>query len=195
MLVVLHGRGSTGAELADLATAIPIKARIIAPLGPYPSEGGGFQWSDPAGVVELAEDAGFLYNFLEQIRRCRPTAGKPVVAGYDQGAEVAYLIAADEPVLVSGVVGAGGRPHPELGNVRAPTVALHGMVDEVVPYAAVKEGWDAMVAAGAPLRFIRMFGVGHSFAGALQIKLWQEASRLLAVADPSREIGTRTPSG
>lgn len=195
MLVVLHGRGMTGSQMGALATALPVKARIVSPLGMHPSDDGGFQWADPTGVVPLHEDAGVLYNFLEEVRRCRPTIGKPVVAGYDEGAEVAYLIAADEPNLVSGVVGAAGRPHLDLGAVRAPTVALHGMADEVLPHTEVQDAWRTMVSEGAPVRFIRMFGVGHSFAGALQIKLWQEASRLLAIADPSRESGTQTPSG
>ncbi len=179
MLVLLHGRGMTGGEIADLAAALPVKARIIAPLGGYPS-GAGFQWSDPELTVPIVEDAGAIANFLEVVPRCRPTVGKPVLAGYDEGAEVAYIIAADDPGLVTGVVGAAGAPHPELGLVRAPTVVLHGIKDDVLPYTDVEQVWKAMVAADAPVRVLRMFGVTHSFAGALQIKLWQETSRMLA---------------
>lgn len=181
MVIVLHGANMSAAHVAELATAIPIKARIIAPAGWYGVPGQGSQWRDPTGQVPLDEDAGALANFLEQVRRCRHTVGKPVVAGYDQGADVAYILAVDDPGLVAAVVGAGGVPPSR--RVQAPTVVLHGIKDQVVPFGPAREAWHQQVADGAPVRFLSMFGVDHSFAGALQIKLWQEVSELLA--DPA----------
>lgn len=181
MLVVLHGGGMTDLQMAELARAIPFKVRIIAPRGFYPDQGGGFLWRDPEHVVNFDEDVGGLASFLEQVRRCRPTHGLPVLAGYDQGADVVYQVAADDPALVAAVVGAGGEP--PTGPVRAPTVALHGVNDEVVEFARIHNEWHERIARREPVKFLRMFGVDHSFAGALQIKLWQESTRLLA--DPS----------
>lgn len=181
MLVLLHGSGMTDHQMAELASGIPVPARLIAPRGFYADAGGGFSWRDAAGQVTLAEDAGSFSNFLEQIRRCRPTRGLPVVAGYDQGADLAYEIAVEDPKLVAAVVGAGGEVPRRL--VRAPTVALHGVKDTVASFPRIHNEWQVQISKGAPVRLLRMFGVDHSFAGALQIKLWQESARLLA--DPS----------
>lgn len=177
MLVVFHPPGLTAEHMAELATAISTPARVIAPRAFHETAGHGLAWRDPTGKVPFDEDVGSLANFLEQVRRCRPTQGLPVLAGYDQGADVAFQVAVDDPGLVAAVVGAGGTPPAQ--SVRAPTVVLHGMKDAVVPYEATHEAWLAQIALNAPVRFLRMFGVDHSFAGALQIKLWLEAQRLL----------------
>lgn len=176
MVVALHGAGMTSKQMASLASSIPARARIIAPQGFYPNDEGGHRWTDPTGEVPILDDATSLANFLEQLRRCRPTVGKPILVGYDEGADVAYAIAVDSPLLVSAVVGAGGRA-PEHGTALVQTVAIHGEDDEVVPYAPQAEIWHRMIGDGAPVRLLRMPAVGHSFAGALQIKTWQEAAR------------------
>lgn len=181
MLVVFHGAGMTAPHMAELATAIPVKARIVAPVGFYPVEGGAV-WRDPRHESPLDEDAASFASFLEQIRRCRPTVGLPVLAGYDQGADMAYQVAVEYPDLVTGVVGAGGRAPRDI--VGAKTVVLHGVDDQIVPFPPEHEIWLTIIAQGAPVRVVRMFGVGHSFAGALQIKTWQEATRMLVDPRP-----------
>lgn len=177
MLVVLHGGGKNPALMADLAASgIPVKARIIAPTGFYE----GPHWRDPKLQIPLREDAPQLAAFLEQIRRCRPTVGRPVVAGYDEGADLAYLLAVQQPDLVSQVILAGGMPDIVAGLPVAHVLGLHGMKDEVASYELANNAYHALIASGAPVRFLRMLGVDHSFAGALQIKLWQESARALA---------------
>jgi len=190
MLVVLHGGSLTAAGIGNLAaTGIPVKARVIAPSGFYVAPGddgeGHATWTDPSGEMPLREDASQLASFLEQIRRCRPTVGKPVIAGYDEGADLAYLLAVQHPDLVDSVVMAGGMPDLVAGLPAAPVRGLHGQKDEVYPYDEARDAYHELIASGAPVHFLRMFGVGHSFAGALQIKLWQEASRALAALGES----------
>ena len=130
-------------------------------------------------ILDLREDAAQITSFLEQIRRCRPTIGKPVIAGYDEGADLGFLLAVQQPDLVSTVIMAGGMPDVAAGLPTAPVLGLHGVKDDVVPYDAARNAYHGLIAAGAPVRFLRMFGVSHSFAGALQIKLWHEAARAL----------------
>jgi predicted esterase len=185
MLIVLHGGGHNPKAMADRAAeGIPVKARVIAPTGFYikaDEAGEGHpHWRDPSGQIPLREDAAQITSFLEQIRRCRPTLGKPVIAGYDEGADLAYLLAVQQPDLVSTVIMAGGMPDLRAGLPTAPVLGLHGVKDTVAPYDTARNAYHGLIASGAPVRFLRMFGVTHSFAGALQIKLWHEAARALA---------------
>lgn len=189
MVIVLHAGGYNPVAMAERAAeGIPVPSRVIAPTGFYivgdeAGEGHAY-WRDQTGQIPLREDAPQLAGFLEQIRRCRPTYGKPVIAGYDEGADLAYLLAAELPDLIDVAIMAGGMPDLQAGPPRAPVVGLHGVKDTVVPYDQAHAAYHELLAAGAPVRFLRMFGVDHSFAGALQIKLWQEAARALDALTP-----------
>jgi predicted esterase len=190
MLVVLHAGGGNPRTMAEQAAGgIPVPARVIAPTGfqlvADQAGEGHWHWRDPTGKIPLSDAAAGLASFLEQIRRCRPTYGKPVVAGYDEGADLAYLLAVEEPGLVAQVIMAGGIPDVAAGAPKAPVFGLHGRKDEVASFDQAQAAYHQLVAAGAPVGFLPMFGVDHSFAGALQIKLWQESARALADQVPA----------
>lgn len=186
LLVVLHPRDTDPAAFADwVALHLPKPARIVAPFGFFPNGDAAqerrwtdFPPTDPVYSKELADAAVGLAAFLDVIRRCRPTLGEPIVAGYGEGAAMAYAVATESPELVAVAVGAAG---PLLGDPpRAPTVVIHGRDDAVVPYDPVAAAVAAYASAGAPVQIVPMTGVGHSFAGALAVRWLDEVAKDLA---------------
>lgn len=187
MVVALHGRDSTPMEIAAALSALPVPARVIVPAGFEPSDQSAMprRWVDvpsssPDFPQALADTAVELDEFLSLLPVCRPTLGLPVVAGYDEGATLAYTVAAEEPDLLGAAVGAGGAISAAwTGQPRVATTVIHGRDDGVFPYAAVSEAVASMVGAGAPITLVPMTGVGHSFSGALQLKWIAEVARAL----------------
>lgn len=165
-------------QIVDAVLGLPFATRVIVPRGIVQGPAGETWSSAPRGsgsahLSEVQDAAAHLATFVEQVPRCRPTRGLPVVVGYDRGADVALALAAEVPHALAGVVATAGMLVPEIGQVGVPTTAIHGREDEVVPYEAAAAAVAAAVGQGAPITWVPMTGVGHSFAGALQIRTLQ----------------------
>lgn len=176
MVILLHGRQSTPAQIANAAVALPKPARLIAPQGFVAGPEGQRSWfeGDGTSLVEEALDlATELESFVEAIQKCRPTRGKPLVAGYDEGALIAYALATDLPDQIEGAVGAAGPLPAGLGPVVAETHVVHGRDDAEVPFEPVGQAAAAMAGVGAPIHLHPMSGVGHGLRGALQLEWLQ----------------------
>jgi dipeptidyl aminopeptidase/acylaminoacyl peptidase len=69
----------------------------------------------------------------------------------------------------SGVAGApqrqAGRPLAHAGNVRTPTLFVHGEADQRVPYEEGEQMYFALKRRGIPARMIQYAGQPHSIGG------------------------------
>ena len=69
----------------------------------------------------------------------------------------------------SGVAGApqrqAGRPLAHAGNVRTPTLFVHGEADQRVPYEEGEQMYFALKRRGTPARMIQYAGQPHSIGG------------------------------
>lgn len=179
MVIALHSRGMTGEKMAELASHLPGRIRVIIPEGRYDAAMGK-AWTEAgqnhADYPEQLQDvAAELVAFVEAIPQCRPTVGKPVVAGYSAGADVAFALAAEAPKVIEAAVGAAGWIPSEVEPLGAPTTAIHGRKDEAVPYERTSLEVAKRVGRGEPISWVPLANVGHSFAGALQLR-WLAAT-------------------
>lgn len=169
-MVIVLADGDPASSAAALS-GLPVAVRVVAPR-PLQDLAWIPDGTDPSAA--LADAAENLASFVERIQQCRPTTGRPVVAGYAAGADLAVALAGEIPLALGGAVLSAASFPAGLHPVGVPTMAIHGRDDAIVPYAAAQAAVEARVGAGEPITWIPMTGVGHSMAGALGIR-WLEA--------------------
>jgi phospholipase/carboxylesterase len=190
IVVMVHGLGDDPGHFAWVAEGWPTPARMVLPRGPIPF-GKGFAWMtmrsdegrDEDLAVEIAEAAGRVAAL------CNDLAGtdasrKPVVAGFSQGAMVAYAVAVRHPESVSGAVPVSGwLPEPlwpVAGQPVAPVRALHGTRDTVIDIGRAERTVQALRAAGADAGLERFEGVGHVIPRPMRTRLQADVAQLAA---------------
>jgi phospholipase/carboxylesterase len=153
LVVLMHGRGADAYDLADVAPMIdtPGGCRFVFPNAPkpfeaYPGMAFGWTWFDgwpPAGQSFL-ESRELLLTFLREIRERYPTpAGKVVLAGFSQGALMAFDVGFRTDVELAGVVAMSGAIFEgDMPDFRArkdlPVLIIHGAHDDVIPVLAAR---------------------------------------------------------
>jgi phospholipase/carboxylesterase len=163
MVVLLHGKLGRPENIRRAFTGLRGPVRIIVPRG-APFEGGYVWWdlhvkdADPlkfaAGAREATRRVAAL---VRRLAHERPTLGRPVVAGFSQGAIVAYSLAVLHPDLVSAVFPLSGTlpvglepaawpPGHPLPIVRA----FHGEADPIVSLSLDQASVARLVSLGVP---------------------------------------------
>lgn len=179
MVIMLHGLGSKGANLAKYAREVDEPIRFILPDGVL-EWGSGRAWTnlrsrtdDQAGLAaELEYAAASLVPFIREIAHCRPTAGRPILSGHSQGGHMAYAVATLYPDSIATAIPVSGWLPVELWSTRmAPTYAMHGVSDRTVNFARTEDFATRIKAQGAPLHFTPVPGEAHGFSGSLR-GLW-----------------------
>ena len=181
VVVFVHGYGADGADLlgiADvLAPHLPGTA-FHAPNAPEPCLGNpfGYQWfpiprldgSAPAAAeASMAASVADLDAYLDGVLAAEGlTEDRLVLFGFSQGTMMSLHVAPRRAAPCAGVVGFSGRLiAPERlaaeARVRPPVLLLHGDVDEMVPFASLKEAADTLVADGFETYAYVMEGTGH----------------------------------
>ena len=170
MLIVLHGRGSRPSGVFGMARGAAGGVRVIAPEGiePFGKVRAWFQSRsvDPEFNDQVRAAARRIAPFLRAIQACRPTVGKPVIAGHSQGAHMSYIMARLYPNLIrSAVAGSGYLPESLWARFDVPVAAIHGTADATVPFART-----ATMVANTGASFHPVSG-GHALSGQLK-SLW-----------------------
>ena len=182
LVVLLHGVGADGADLAELipymAPALP-DAAFVSPDGPQPYDMAPFgrQWfsladrSGPALAAGVRQGAEVVDAFLDQqLARFGLTEAECAVIGFSQGTMVTLQVAPRRERPLAAVVGFSG------ALVAAETLAadirsrprmllIHGAEDEVVNPACLPQAEQALAAAGIPVLAESRPGLGHSIDG------------------------------
>lgn len=182
LIVYFHSLASEPRGLAKNLRDLPIRARIVMPRGNETWGKGPAWWpmrsrteDQHALAVAMNYTARQMTNFIREIARCRPTIGKPVIAGHSQGGMMTYAVAAAAPGLVRAAVPASGWLPTELWPKKLPpTVALHGTKDVTVAYGRTKDFLERAIEAGLPIQFIPIQGAGHGLSGDLK-STWKSA--------------------
>jgi phospholipase/carboxylesterase len=153
MIVTLHPMGADPMRAAELFALYPGKARLIIPYG-HPNGGAYFWYLGKDRATGARDAADRLAPWLSALVAARPTAGKPIVTGFSQGAVVAYALAIAHPQLtraifpVSGVLPPALHPRSSVSGERPVVQAFHGTDDPVFPVAQARESVNVMRAAG-----------------------------------------------
>lgn len=179
LVVLLHGYGSNGNDLIQLAgmwRGLAPDALWIAPNAPQPVPGapGGFQWFpiealDPRLLARGVEEAApVLERFIDlELEKACVSADRLVLVGFSQGTMMALHVGlgrVQSPLALIGFSGALTRPPVEPLSARPPILLVHGDRDDMVPVAASLAAAEAICKAGHAASFHISPGAGHTIA-------------------------------
>ncbi|BAI74677.1 hydrolase (plasmid) [Azospirillum sp. B510] len=190
LVILLHGVGSSGADLMPLAQAwrhaLPDTA-FAAPDAPQPfGMGDGHQWFSIAGVTEEnrpARVAAALPALVELIEAERGRVGVApadvALVGFSQGSIMALHLAMTAPERCGAVIAFAGRiaapvptpagpvdgPADRLG-ARPPILMVGGLADGIMPPAVVRAAASHLRSAGFPVEEHLLRGVPHTITAA-----------------------------
>ncbi len=174
VLWLLHGWKGDENSMWIFAKMVPEHYLLLAPRGPYPEPGGGYSWyplREP-GWPPLENFIPAVYGLLELMEAWPLTAPwgdfeRFRVAGFSQGAALAYSLALTHPQRVSGVAGLAGflpvgtRSYFQTQKLDHLKVYIsHGNQDQIVPLEWAKKAVRRFDAAGAEVIFCES-DVGH----------------------------------
>ena len=173
LIVAIHGYGGSPQNLARVFSSFPMRARVILPYG-FNAAGSGFSWWDGDWVDEarFADDtrraANRLAAMLDELRRSRPTVGKPIVTGFSQGGMLSFTLAVLHPEAVRAAFPMGGllaKPlWPSAWPPGAPKPiirAFHGTADDVVPVEAARGTVQRLAELGLAAELVEYPGLRH----------------------------------
>ena len=180
LVIMLHGVGSSGNDLAPLANswkdALP-KTVFVSPNGPNPSSfGAGYQWFSVAGVTEE--------NRSVRIEQARPSFDQVIAAivdengfaerldriafvGFSQGTIMALDAIASGRWPVGAVVGFSGRlasPVPLEPALQTQVLLVHGSADPVIPVAETTKAAATLQAIGMTVATVILPGLPHTIS-------------------------------
>ena len=179
IVVLLHGYGSSGADMIALAPhwqdALP-DALFLAPHAPQRCGmmGAGYQWWGLSGFAPSVLAAGaaaaapaiaaFIDRKLEQYGL---TEAELALVGFSQGTMMALHVGLRRSRAVAAVVGYSGMltSTAELAHKdfpKPPVLLVHGSADPVVPVAALHMAESELRRLGVPVTTHVSFGVPHS---------------------------------
>lgn len=179
LVIILHGWGADGANLIDIASlmapALP-HAKFIAPNGPYPCEVNpmGYQWfslldRNPVHMLAGARQAEAVVNqFIDaQLQVLGLTERQLALVGFSQGTMTALHTALRRekpPACLVGFSGAliGAEVLESEITSRPPVCLIHGDMDDVVPFGAMRLAQNALEENHVPVETHARPRIGHS---------------------------------
>jgi phospholipase/carboxylesterase len=190
LIVAIHGLGDTPENFIELFGDAPFVAEVIAPRGPF-KYGDGFAWYHPPGETsheqmeaEIKAADAALWAAIDK----RAKGRKVIVTGFSQGGVMSYAAAMLHPAQVRHAFPVAGRLPPALypkagGTPPAPTDALHGSEDTMIPMADGQATIKAFKAAGSKAAIHMYGGVEHDVM-AMRDDLFAGITAVLAMAAP-----------
>lgn len=178
LVVLLHGLGSDGDDLIELArpfARVLPDAAFAAPNAPEPCDMApmGYQWfsvqdRDPHRIARGADAAsGPLAGFIEaELGEHRLGLSRLALVGFSQGTMMALhlgLRLSPAPAAIVGFSGALLAPERLWAEKRAapPVLLIHGTADEIVPVERMAAAEAGLRAAGIPVQTLTRPGLPH----------------------------------
>lgn len=190
MVVAFHGRGAAPRYMRPLIEKLDEPARVIIPRGTEPLGKNWMWWKtrskgDQAELTEnMTRGAAQLGPWVRDIARCRPTKGRPIVAGHSQGGMMSLGIAATQPERIhAAVAGSAWLPKGMWRSDMAPAHLVHGEDDDVVDFERTVDMVEDVTAKGNDWELEIIEDHGHNLSGPL-LSEWLEM-----VAQTVRELG------
>ena len=193
VLVLLHGWGADGRDLADLGVPLQHMLPDLAlwcPNGPAPCSANpmGRQWFEltdqfltrPEAALEEMSDIAYLIEAAIDAL-CDEMGLMPqdiILGGFSQGGMMSLHMANQGRLQAAGFASLSGAL---VGGVHQPDdgphhiLLAHGTKDEVVPFAASREAQSLLEDAGHHVDFLARDGLGHGIDMAVLDALGQFA--------------------
>lgn len=199
LVVTLHGRGGTPGLPWIEAASYPV--RVLVPHGPHPLAG-ACAWSPLSATSgrldalsrDLETVAASLDAVIAHHEGERAVLGPPILAGYSQGAMVAFALAARGTRRVALTLGASWAP-PAIEAALTPRAiawldAAHGDADEILPFARTAALYARLRARGLHASLEAFAGVSHVASREMEAAL---SARLADAILRSRAIDVYSP--
>ena len=198
LVILLHGYGSSGADLIQLAPlwqqVLP-DALFLAPNAPERCPMGGYQWwaltdfSRRGLAAGVRRAAPVLDAFIDD-SLSNHGLGEPelVLVGFSQGTMMALHVGPCRERQLAGIIGYSGMIADASGlahaiRTRPPVLLVHGSADRVVPFAAMGEAETELHRLGFDVATHRAPGLGHG-VDLVGIELGRDfAKKVLASSD------------
>ena len=179
LVVLFHGYGSNGADLAGLAQAWAPQFPDVAWASPnapesVPGAPGGFQWFPISSIDPHLMDQGVrsAHATAEQfckseLQRWGLAPSDLILVGFSQGTMMALHTALRRDIAPAGVLGFSGalagpeRLKSEMIS-RPPIMLIHGDADEVLPVGMTFLAAQGLCEAGHGAQFHISRGIPHS---------------------------------
>ena len=179
IVLLLHGYGSSGADLIALAPHwqrdLP-DALFLAPNAPrrLSNLSSGYQWWPLSAFTQQALASGTasaapaIDAFIERkLRQYGLTEANLAIIGFSQGTMMALHVGLRRPRQVAAIVGYSGMLTGEhelahLPITRPPVLLVHGSADPVVPVAGLHAAKTQLEHLGVDVTAHISPGVGHS---------------------------------
>jgi len=186
LVIAVHGRGGAPEHWVDGWMKFPGRAHFALPRGFDRHEGGfaWFPWSTDLKSDKLAADVAAaearLWKGIAELAAGR----KVLVAGYDQGALLSFVMAARHADAIAHAFPVcGACPEallPQSGARSAPVTAYQGTADDVFPLASTRASVEAFARDGRRATLREYPGVKHSPTDALHEDLWADMQSALS---------------
>ncbi|RED51296.1 alpha/beta hydrolase [Aestuariispira insulae] len=176
LVILLHGYGSNGRDLIDLAhpfsQSLP-DTHFIAPDAPDRCEISpfGYQWfslldRSPAQMQAGVAAAGPLVDrFIDEQRDRFGLQDRDIaLVGFSQGTMLSLAVGLARSKPLAGILGYSGRLLGE-GTIQAeapPVMLVHGTQDDVVPYDCSEQAAARLAELNVSTQLIKCEGLGHS---------------------------------
>jgi phospholipase/carboxylesterase len=164
LLVFLHGHGSSEEQVLRLAPQLSRRNYVsIALRGPHcleprPDGRAGYTWGPESQDDPLVEE--YVFRAIEQTRRHLHVHSERIyLAGFREGASLAYRLALLFPERFAGIISLNGAmprqggPLLRLPEVRRLRVLIgHGLANAIVPLTLAKQDYRLFYTAGLSVR-------------------------------------------
>lgn len=150
LVVLLHGRGSSEADIIGLADHLPDGPHYVAVRAPI-AEGGGYAWFANRGIgrpvtESLTETMAWFRTWLDEVA----SAGRAVVlVGFSGGAAFAGGLVLDDPARYDGAAVLYGTLPFDAGVPTTPgrlagrpMFVAHGDTDTIIPRELLEKTWS-----------------------------------------------------
>jgi phospholipase/carboxylesterase len=194
-LVLMHGRGADEYDLEPLADVLDPERRLAAylPRGPLTLPPGGAHWyvvrqvgfPDPDTFLPTFERLSSWVDAAVEDAGVAP--GRLVLAGFSQGAVMAYslALAAGRPQPLAVLAFSGFVPRVEgleldlAARAGLPVSIAHGTLDPIIGVEFGRDARDRLTAAGLDVSY-REDPVGHTLAPGALVQAEAVLARALA---------------
>lgn len=178
-VILLHGLGDSGAGLIDLGVAwrelLP-DAVFVAPDAPQPCDMApfGYQWfslqdRSPAAILRGVQQAAPVLNhYIDSIvAHYQLTEQRVALVGFSQGTMMSLYIGPRRAKALGGILGYSGAligSETLLTETQSkpPVLLVHGMQDDVVPFAAMRHAELSLKTAGIAVQSLPCPHLAHS---------------------------------
>lgn len=178
-VIILHGLGDSGAGILPLGEAwrqgLPDTV-FLAPDAPFPCDMApfGFQWFSSQDWSQQVVLAGIqnavpsLNDYIDHvIASYKLTPAKVALVGFSQGTMMSLYVAPRRTPSLAGIVGYSGalfgaESLPNERRSAPPVLLIHGMLDDVVPFAAMAHAQSGLQNANINVQTLACPGLYHS---------------------------------